>query len=1045
MQAQSLSDPSALQVLGDNICGAGNAVLTASSDIDDPDLKFEWFRKNMDNWVSQGIVDGSSGQSQFITPLLITDEVFSVQLVLRGARSELVEVEAIVTKEADIRQRSAIQMCGEVFLETFTNIQGDSIASYQWQVLVTDFISEAFFEDLDTDDSNEAILTTSELGFYRVVITDLLGCKAISSEVEVTDDTVMVIDVLGQGVHCFLPSNPTTYDLTLRNQYGRDFTEYEWRASPDGNIFSFLSDERQVTVTQPSNDFDTTYYELTLTEQNCSITDTIAVYWSIYPTGTIENIDGSIGGSDFFYCEDDLPPPPTLRAISSSPRVKVEWVHALYQDMVSLDALKSQSGSDPLLPDELLSVIGYGDSITLTQWQRGGLILARFTDSVTDCSMLSDNAIFADSAFPFPIINGSLAYRQVNEVCKGSRLLVDSYDRSADAYSWKKLDTVSGTYTEVASSIPLELDSNLEDISGTYRLEVTKNGCSELSTSFVVRELSAVNAEILEDFDEEVSICEPSDHAFLIARSVPGASYQWLYSPDELGGYVLAEGTNDQIFYKATTPGFYRVRVFADCPKTSDPVEVMLGPDDGDFYAEIEGETSICQGSLVTLSSVYQSDEAEYYWFYQPVGSDDFFMLEDEHDSTLSISSALFGTNLSDNIQVDIYVVVAEGLCRSISDPFRVEMAPRPIVEIRNSLTGTTSDVFYCSESELGFNLEMFQLTSPEVGGLSYQWERLDPATLAFEGLEGEEEITFVPSGPGRYRCVVLSGGFCEVSSNALDVITPPDQIAGDVVFCEGTDIALRVNQGYLPDLSIFSFQWYYSEDNQVFNTINGAMQDSLILEAGSPLYRSGYYYYEVSYQDCVKNSDTLTVTRNESSFDATLTGEINQKKGIPFETHIATVQQDGVRSTFQFTWIPNEFVVYEDGNRAILMIPEDHEEDSLAISVQVTSDGGCSLEYALLVLLRDPNELTFPKFITPNGDGLNDLFTIVGLDKLASNDLRIIDGWGNTIYTAQNFYNQEDQSNRLVESIRNEGVYYYLFQEDKEGINKGSFYLKRD
>ncbi|MEM6829599.1 MAG: gliding motility-associated C-terminal domain-containing protein, partial [Bacteroidota bacterium] len=338
------------------------------------------------------------------------------------------------------------------------------------------------------------------------------------------------------------------------------------------------------------------------------------------------------------------------------------------------------------------------------------------------------------------------------------------------------------------------------------------------------------------------------------------------------------------------------------------------------------------------------------------------------------------------------------------------------------------------------FNLEVVQLNTTKVADLRYQWERFSTDSLAFQEIENAEAALFTPNGPGRYRCRTVSGGFCEVISSTIDVLTPPSAILGDTVYCEGTAINLHIDQGFLPDLGAFSIDWFYSEDGQSFERINRTIQDSLFIPESSPLYRSGYYFYEASKESCVKTSDTLRITKNEDSFSATLFGASNQTRGVPFQFSINT---DDTEQVFSYQWSPEEFLDFTDGSRGIFTVPESFETDSILVSVQVTSEGGCSLNRSLTVFLNEVGELLFPKFISPNGDGLNDLFIITGIDDQKENDLRIIDGWGNTLYRFKNFYNQETQAKRLAERIRNEGVYYYLFEEAGEKIRKGSFYVR--
>ena len=66
---------------------------------------------------------------------------------------------------------------------------------------------------------------------------------------------------------------------------------------------------------------------------------------------------------------------------------------------------------------------------------------------------------------------------------------------------------------------------------------------------------------------------------------------------------------------------------------------------------------------------------------------------------------------------------------------------------------------------------------------------------------------------------------------------------------------------------------------------------------------------------------------------------------------------------------------------------------------------------------------LQIPNLFTPNGDGINDVFEIRGLDKFLQNELIIVNRWGNEVYHKTNY-----QNNWTGEGL-NEGTYYYVLK----------------
>jgi gliding motility-associated-like protein len=64
--------------------------------------------------------------------------------------------------------------------------------------------------------------------------------------------------------------------------------------------------------------------------------------------------------------------------------------------------------------------------------------------------------------------------------------------------------------------------------------------------------------------------------------------------------------------------------------------------------------------------------------------------------------------------------------------------------------------------------------------------------------------------------------------------------------------------------------------------------------------------------------------------------------------------------------------------------------------------------------------EVTIPNIISPNGDDVNDVFVIDGLEYLPGSNLRIWNRWGNLVYEAASYENNWEPSDV------SEGVYYF-------------------
>jgi gliding motility-associated-like protein len=95
---------------------------------------------------------------------------------------------------------------------------------------------------------------------------------------------------------------------------------------------------------------------------------------------------------------------------------------------------------------------------------------------------------------------------------------------------------------------------------------------------------------------------------------------------------------------------------------------------------------------------------------------------------------------------------------------------------------------------------------------------------------------------------------------------------------------------------------------------------------------------------------------------------------------------------------------------------------------------------------------LTFfiPSGISPNDDGINDNFEIVGLFKFPSHHLQIFNRWGDLIYDAEPYLNDwHGQTNKgmvLGGDAVVEGTYFYIFypNDGETETKKGTIELRK-
>lgn len=123
---------------------------------------------------------------------------------------------------------------------------------------------------------------------------------------------------------------------------------------------------------------------------------------------------------------------------------------------------------------------------------------------------------------------------------------------------------------------------------------------------------------------------------------------------------------------------------------------------------------------------------------------------------------------------------------------------------------------------------------------------------------------------------------------------------------------------------------------------------------------------------------------------------------------------------------------------------------DAGLYSLTVSSNGCSSLpSYVTIIVTNCVVDFFIPEGFSPNGDGINDLFVIRGIDNYPANKLLIYNRWGNKVFEASPYHNTWDGKSMygIVTSgdVLPIGTYFYLLDLGiGTEIIKGSIYLNK-
>jgi gliding motility-associated-like protein len=108
----------------------------------------------------------------------------------------------------------------------------------------------------------------------------------------------------------------------------------------------------------------------------------------------------------------------------------------------------------------------------------------------------------------------------------------------------------------------------------------------------------------------------------------------------------------------------------------------------------------------------------------------------------------------------------------------------------------------------------------------------------------------------------------------------------------------------------------------------------------------------------------------------------------------------------------------------------------------------GDSIQGIKVALASGDDGLFIPEGFSPNGDGYNDRFVILGIEAYPENQLVILNRQGVKLLDRINYRNDWDgtpEMGGVLGGQLREGTYYYIFRFGRENIRKGFVYINRE
>ena len=531
-------------------------------------------------------------------------------------------------------------------------------------------------------------------------------------------------------------------------------------------------------------------------------------------------------------------------------------------------------------------------------------------------------------------------------------------------YTWTVVATgVTGASNGSGSIINQSLSTTTAGVDGmvVYTITPTAAGCTGLPITVQVNVTSRPEVTIT---SASTSYCDGSVTNITLSSTIPGTTYTWNALSSNLDTTLVFSGSGSTIsqtldLVNNLNVGFvtYSVTPFANgCSGTPQQITIYANP-----IPEMTASptlSEICSGDTAHIDFTSNISGVSYSWTFSATG-----VTGASNGSGTSIDQVLTSSDATTGGFV-IYTITPElNGCLGTSVTVQVDVKPRP------EFFGTIPTTILCSGETTNIGL------SASITGTNFEWTVVSSNVTGASDGSGIAIVQTLeaPSvtGTAVYTVVpVLNGCYGSPITVTVTVNPLPKPVLEDGTLCiiQATG---EVYQTYTLNTGLsatgYSFDWYF----------NGG----LIAGANAPTYTAD----EVGLYSVIVTNTTTTCESEEVFATVDFVNPATSFSTVVTEafTNNATITVSVPDGTGTLLYQLDEGA-YQESNVFTGVSAGEH-------TVTVIDTEGCTF-MTQTVLVID-----YPKYFTPNGDGHNDTWNIIGMNQ-ADAKLYIFDRYGKLI-----------------------------------------------
>ncbi len=654
-----------------------------------------------------------------------------------------------------------------------------------------------------------------------------------------------------------------------------------------------------------------------------------------------------------------------------------------------------------------------------------------------------------------------------------------TFASGATSYVW----SVTGTGNGAGGSADSCLISWDSGYTGTAQVCVQAIGCgSSAIVCSPVDVLPPVGSPIVPVGAD--SICQNSPNGIYVTNAANAANYTW--SLPAAAGLMTNNNDTVTVNWDNVFTGSTQLCVTATgCGSPQGPVclDIVIQPGVG-MPTTPSGTQLRCVGAGTDPYTSVASGATSYVWLLNPAGAGTISPTGIVTWNPVYSGSATVGIIANGCGGPTDTVFLAITITGPVSDP----TTPSGLA---SRCQGIGSDAYSTSASN----------------ATSYIWSVTPPAAGSISGTTSTETVNWDPTYSGSASVCVIAVG-CNGNSAQIcfnvnidpSPATPTISVTGPTTFCAGASTVLTssspTNNSWLPNsetttsITVTQSGTYAVEVTNGFGCTSTSTNQSIVVFPNN--INPTYTYPDTVCSNTPFNliaggtsvisyvwntGDTVAILSNEvitsqAVYSVTMMDNNGCSADSTFtiEIYPAPLANNDNDTTIQGNAVTT-YVIVNDNMSGTITITLDPVYGTLAIVgdsiiytpfINSTFFGTDFYDYLLcsnqcpfecdtarVTIVVTPS-LVIPQGFSPNGDGFNDLFDIIGLGNYPQNSLTVINRWGDILYVANPYNNDWDGSSNTGINIAGDhvtdGTYFYVFISGPGATPiKGSVEIRRN